>query len=94
MEVQALVKVNGVGEREHDGRVYRSVNLFFEGKDADSLKVSIPKGSNGLAQQAAQCVDKRCKAILNLRQYKGELHVDLVSLEVVNGTPATPPAKS
>ncbi len=35
MKVQAIVKVNGLGEREYLGRVYRTANLYIDGRDAD-----------------------------------------------------------
>lgn len=85
MEVTANVKVNGMSEREYKGKVYKSANLYIDGRDADSIKVGIPESALGLPKQVQDNMDKRCKAVLNLREFKGTLYVDLVALEPMGG---------
>ena len=81
MEVTANVKVNGMSEREYKGKVYKTANLYIDGRDADSIKVGIPETAPALPKQVQDNMDKRCKAVLNLREFKGTLYVDLVSLQ-------------
>jgi hypothetical protein len=81
MEMTAIVKVNGTSEREYKGKVYKTANLYIDGRDADSIKVGIPESATTLPKQVQDYMDKKCKAVLNLREFKGTLYVDLVSLE-------------
>jgi hypothetical protein len=81
MELTAIVKVNGTSEREYKGKVYKTTNLYIDGRDEDSLKVGMPESAPALAKQVQDFMDKKCKAVLNLREFKGTLYVDLVSLE-------------
>jgi hypothetical protein len=81
MELTGIVKVNGISEREYKGKVYKTANLYIDGRDADGLKVGIPESATTLPKLVQDNMDKRCKAVLNLREFKGSLYVDLVSLE-------------
>jgi hypothetical protein len=94
MEVNAIVKVNGLGEREYLGKVYRTANLYIDGRDADSVKANLPDHAPGLVKAVQEHMDKRCKAVLNLRNFKGAFFLDLVSLELLSGPGAPASQKS
>jgi len=83
MELTAIVKVNGFTEREFKGKVYRSANLYIDGKDGDSVKAGIPEALPGLPKLVQDCLDQRCKATFNLRNFKGSYFLDLLNLEPV-----------
>lgn len=81
MELTGMVKVNGLSERQYQGKVYRSANLYIDGADADSVKAGIPDTAVGLPKQVQALMDQRCKATFNLRVFKGTMYLDLQSLE-------------
>ncbi len=85
MELTAIVKVNGISEREFQGKVIRTANLYVDGRDPDLLKVGISEQASQLIKTVQDCMDKRCKAVVNMRQYKGATYLDLVSLDVLPG---------
>lgn len=86
MELTGVVKVNGFSEREFKGKVYRAANLYIDGKDGDAVKAGIPDTIPGLPKVVQELMDQRCKAVFNLRSFKGSFYLDLMSLEPLSRT--------
>jgi hypothetical protein len=73
-----------------DGKVYESVHLFIDGEGGGDLRANLGEDAHALRGHVTACRMKEVRAKINVREFKGSLFVDLVSVEPLTGTTQTP----
>ncbi len=66
-----------------DGKVYESVHLFVEGPGGGELRVHLGTTATELRSKVVALRLKEVRAQVEIREYKGSLFLDLVSLEPI-----------
>jgi hypothetical protein len=69
-----------------DGKVYESVHLFVDGPGGGELRVHLGTTATELRSQVQALRLKEVRAEIEIREYKGSLFLDLVSLKPSQAT--------